>query len=472
MLSFAEELDTVCGLPLSRYHVDAETCASFGYLFPQAPERVIPADRRAKLTALELALSVNAPDYSDPAAPALQMFEGFIGADILAGTASAHVFELDAQTSVLSRQEVVLRLSNMRRGSLTLDSVYGEKSFMRAKSKTDQLFIERIAELKRCPSKPAKMWIPEARKEAEAQAHKMLAAFEDQDFDSIDPTSQGFQRALLALHNLLVDQCQDAEVLAEGATALFAWAQNEVRKHYQWFVINRYLPARCDSKVLQWVLDHDAPAYGRFYRENPQCGSGHMGLPMEFAAAAFCRGNALVRRQDDWLAPLKRASEAEFVEKSRADIATLLTELSQTGGQADETQRNQRKLPTLHRNQHLNLPTAQDCLDQISIRYGLELARIPEEDLAEMLGADAQLMCQTPLCLYLINEARLLGSNGAHGPLGSFLLADSLAGLLIYDHSSYWNEFGSGSGRWHPRDTRRALSGVHIDVAVDMELSA
>jgi hypothetical protein len=469
MLSFAEEPDTICGLPLSRYHVNVETCAAFGYVFPHAPEREVPADRRAKLAALEMASTINAPDFAETTAPALQMFEAFLGADILAGTASAPFFALTPQTAPLSRQEVVLRLSNMRRGSLALDSLYGEKSFMLAKSKTDQLFMERITKLKRCPKNPAKMWIPQAREEAETQAREMLAAFEDHEFTHLAPTAQGFQRTLLALHNLLVDQCQDAEVLADGPSALFAWAQNELRKHYQWFVVNSYLPERCDPAVLRWVLDHDAPAYARFHRANPQCGSGHMGVPLEFAAAAFRQGHALIRQQDDWLAPLKHASERDFAQKSRTEIATLLAELSETGGRGAT---NPNIPATLHRNQHLNLPSAQDCLDQISTLYGLEMKRISEADLAQMLGGDAALMRQTPLCLYLAHEARILGTGASLGPLGSFILADTLAGLVIYDQSSYWNQFGSGAGHWHPRDLRPATPIAPVEAPAFEELSA
>jgi hypothetical protein len=96
--------------------------------------------------------------------------------------------------------------------------------------------------------------------------------------------------AMLQFHNKLVDEDPDAA---------FRDIQQRVRWHYQWIVVNDFLPTICGRKVIEEILpdlDSKKPLWQRKppqfafykYREYPF-------MPVEFSVAAYRFGHSMVR---------------------------------------------------------------------------------------------------------------------------------------------------------------------------------
>jgi hypothetical protein len=110
-----------------------------------------------------------------------------------------------------------------------------------------------------------------------------------------------FQGLMLRFHNLLA---------AKNAGMAFADVQREVRFHYQWVVLNDFLPTVVSAEVLAQVLPHlgngtnvsvDPPNLEFF-------GPGDSAfIPLEFSAAAYRFGHSMIRpgyRLNDEIGPL------------------------------------------------------------------------------------------------------------------------------------------------------------------------
>jgi hypothetical protein len=116
--------------------------------------------------------------------------------------------------------------------------------------------------------------------------------------------------------NVIVSQLQGLVLrfhnkLADKNPALpFADVQREVRFHYQWVVLNDFLPTVVSASVLEQVLPHVAkhtnahldPPNLEFYRPGDNAF-----MPLEFSAAAYRFGHSMVRpayRVNDEIDPL------------------------------------------------------------------------------------------------------------------------------------------------------------------------
>lgn len=340
------------------YLVDRESCGRFGYFFPCADPAPKDKDMAARLDALADAMSDTPQDPdNDGAIPPVFTYLGqFIDHDITAGTdREIGDSRIDAETvEPLSRDEVMSDLMNLRTGQLDLDSLYGDKSVIRAASRADQEFLEDLADLLRFPGDRAKMWIafysnpeggvpdPEdragdllrlgrllspsdpkiSRKRLDALSDDLKGAFlEDNGEPQIHRAIIGDGRndenlivaqvhlAFLRFHNRVVDSCADPAVLAGGREAVFRWARREVRRVYQWLVANVYLPTICNADTLGHTLGAGAPAYRDFLAANPPCGDGRLPLPLEFSVAAFRFGHSMVRSEYDWNRFFGRAAD-------------------------------------------------------------------------------------------------------------------------------------------------------------------
>jgi hypothetical protein len=95
--------------------------------------------------------------------------------------------------------------------------------------------------------------------------------------------------ALINFHNRVVD----ALAPACPPDKLFESARAEVIRHFQWLILNDYLPTIVDPNVLDCVRRH-----GRrwFKVENKE----EVFMPLEFSAAAFRLGHSMVRKEYQW----------------------------------------------------------------------------------------------------------------------------------------------------------------------------
>lgn len=294
----------------------------------------------------------------------------------------------------------------------------------------------------------------------------------------------------LRFHNAVVDEVRDEGGYAEAD--VFGEAQRRVRWHYQWVVLNDLLPRLCGEDVMHDVLHRDEfvvttgwtpdpappdpmdPGHPvssttevvrprlRFYPDEPF-------VPVEFSAAAFRFGHAMVRRSYflndtlrevtagrriplcndaseplanlrghralppqagiDWKYFFRTSGEPNRPQPSmRVDdrLTAPLGRLQGTNGTA-----HMRSLATrnLLRGQALGLPSGQ------SVARAMSLDPLPVSRLG--LEALPALERHTPLWYYVLREAGELCQGCCLGPVGGRIVAETVTGLVAGDPLSY-----------------------------------
>jgi hypothetical protein len=252
--------------------------------------------------------------------------------------------------------------------------------------------------------------------------------------------------ALLKLHNGLVDRLRE-----EGADerVVFDEAARATRWHYQWVVVNEYLPAAAGAEVVEDVL----AAGPRVFRPGPD-----VSIPFEFADGAFRYGHGQIRatyrinessgelsifpdlvglrpvpaeRRIDWRL-LFDAHGAAAAQRARRIDGTLVGALihlpHQITGDVDVDAFHSLAARDLERGEALGLPS------------GEAVARaMGEEPLsADELGLQRSGWSgETPLWLYFMLESAARAGGDRLGPVGGRILVEVLLGLLDADPGSY-----------------------------------
>jgi hypothetical protein len=252
--------------------------------------------------------------------------------------------------------------------------------------------------------------------------------------------------ALLRLHNGLVDRLRE-----EGADEadVFNEAARETRWHYQWILLNEYLPATAGAEMVDDVLS----AGPRFFRPGQE-----VSIPFEFADGAFRYGHGQVRatyrinessgersifpdlvglrpvpaeRRIDWrlLFDLPGAAAAQRARRIDGTLVSALIRLPhQLTGDVDVDAYRSLAARDLERGEALGLPS------------GEAVARaMGEEPLsADELGLDGSGWSgETPLWLYFMLESAARADGDRLGPVGGRMLVEVLLGLLDADPGSY-----------------------------------
>jgi hypothetical protein len=256
--------------------------------------------------------------------------------------------------------------------------------------------------------------------------------------------------AFLRFHNAVVDHLR-AQFVPD--TELFAEAQRLTRWHYQWMVVEDYLPRIVGADVQKRVLVDD-PAVGgkraelRFFTWKRQ-----PFMPVEFSVAAFRFGHSQTRATYvlnpdldpkhivlpflnpnplDHLAgfrPLpkgwKIAWDLFFVidgsqpQLSRRIDTKLVGPLGQLPPMLDHDRRGLGLLDLL-RAKALGLPSGE------AVAAAMGMSR-----------SDLGLTGDTPLWYYILREAEVDNGGLRLGPVGATIVAEVLVGLLSADPSSY-----------------------------------
>jgi Animal haem peroxidase len=312
--------------------------------------------------------------------------------------------------------------------------------------------------------------------------------------------------AMLRFHNAVV------EVLPAGQDRdRFLAARQFVRHVHQWLVLHDYLPTICDQQVLQAVLDARAPLYTQFLQAHAgQIPPGSMPLPLEFSVASFRFGHSMIRESYDYnrnfgreanqapnatlgllfqftgkspdpffgaatlpnnwiiewsrfVSPVEEPREARPIDTRLAP--TLLRLPNETGEPEDLMKHLARR--NLRRGWLLNLPSAQSLISGLA-DSGLPVGRIlTREELLSGATGEALVAggfdAATPLWFYVLKEAEVTHGGRRLGPLGSRIVAETLAGLVINDPDSFWNV----NPAWRPADALRP-AGVKIESLNDL----
>lgn len=320
-----------------------------------------------------------------------------------------------------------------------------------------------------------------------------------------------FHLAMLRLHNRVVDACDDPAIIAAGDQALYEWARKRVRWIYQWLIVNTFLPAVCEAETLANVMQDGGVLYAGFVSATGGAASDRLPLPLEFSGAAYRFGHSMVRQIYDWNAnfpasefglffaftggvanPMFSTTAARLPSNWVADYTrtainpgsapnraaqAIDTNLSKALGTLprranDPAGAPMRNLAVLNllKGEALNLPSAQALATAIGARTRHP---IPVMSPAEIAGgpvgaavAGTPLATETPIWFYVLREAEKAGGQRL-GPLGTWIVAGTLLGLVTEDPTTYWHQPGSDKGRWCPGDMPK-VSGVTIASLPDM----
>ena len=467
----------------------------FGYFFPDAAEVADNADAFNQMGRIGSAMITNGIPGPSGLASIITFLGQFIDHDVTANTdrnpADLESFSIDpadqANPSITrnSRADVIAKLGNLRRGSLRLDSVYGDGTDLDdalrdgEKMRIGQTTAGRPFDLPRFGQ------VPGLEPDLEPGA---AGGFGPVNPDKVALIGDGrndenmiigaLHLAFLRAHNAFVD----SGLNFDDARRMTEW-------HYQWLIVNSYLPALCHPGALGKVMRDKANGYKKFARDNGGFNEDRAPIPLEFSVAAYRHGHSLIRNgyrlnatangnggvstasdifentgtggmggaatlRDDWVIDwdnfLDDADPQLATEPLDTALAAGLGNLVNEPGPflKNLAQRN------LRRGYVLNLPSAQAAI--ASMPPGQRPNELSANDLRGVPGGnqvDAEgLIGDTPMWFYILAESEVQSGGRQLGELGTMLTAETLVGLVVQDHGSYWNENGSDQGKWQPSD--------------------
>lgn len=296
--------------------------------------------------------------------------------------------------------------------------------------------------------------------------------------------------AMLRFHNAVIDRLRATPTLADASPErLFHMAQRQVRWHYQWIVLNEFLPLTIGQELVTDILRNGT----RFYTIDDPFASGRFRdrdrnqaalIPIEWAVAAYRFGHSQVRPSyrlnfgpdggapffafafDDRFDPNdpdpadlrggKRAPR-RFVDwqtffnfgdgnsrpnkKIDTKLSSVLMHLLGSRGPAPGMPSDGvQSLASRNLMRHVNfgLPSGQ------AIARVMGLRPLTPVQLTELqpYGMDRS----TPLWYYILKEAELLESGEHLGPVGGRIVGEVFIGILRADRTSYL----ANERHWHP----------------------
>jgi Animal haem peroxidase len=252
--------------------------------------------------------------------------------------------------------------------------------------------------------------------------------------------------AMIKVHNRLVELARERGIAGPD---VFETAQRQTIWHYQWVIVNDYLPRLVGAELVDSVL-RDGP---RFYRPN-----GAPRIPLEFADAAFRYGHSQVRDSFElnsdtparrlfpdligfrpvpaelaieWsrLFDVDAAAPAQRAKLIDGRLARSLIELpAAITGEVEVEAYQSLAGRDLERGHAYGLPSGEAVA-----------AAMGEAPLAgDPLGLrDAGWTGETPLWLYFLAESASRGNGERLGPSGGRIVAEVLIGILGADPGSY-----------------------------------
>lgn len=269
----------------------------------------------------------------------------------------------------------------------------------------------------------------------------------------------------LRLHNRFMDQ---------GMT--FAQAQQQTRWHYQWLIVNDYLPRIVGEDLVSSLLEFDGTITynGTLYQpehpENPY-------MPIEYSGAAYRFGHSMIRAeyemQDGHTVPIFGADGYEDLRGNRPIPENLWCDWNyffDIPGLEPPDDRNmarlidsQLSLPLFTLPPTVVAPTRRAivALAERNLLRGKRLGLPCGQDVATAMGitplTNAQLGLKAtwrgkaPLWYYVLKEAELVSGGRTLGPVGGRIVAETILGIMALDPESYFNR--QPSFQWQEKKT-------------------
>jgi len=268
--------------------------------------------------------------------------------------------------------------------------------------------------------------------------------------------------AMLKAHNTFVDE---ARLIGVTNDRVFDEAARQLRWHYQWIVLNEFLPALVGQALA-----------GQVVREGPQWfrPDHSVFIPLEFADAAYRYGHSQIRdryqlnlesdpvplfpdllgfravpRQHrvDWRlffdAPgVKLAQQSKKID---GKLVRALIELPvAVTGECEIEAYHSLAVRDLQRGQGVGLPSG----EAVACHLGISPLTKDQVGIAST-GWNGE----TPLWFYILREADVCTGGNQLGPVGGLIVAEVLVGLIDADTTS----FRRSQQEWRPQKTLMEL---------------
>ncbi len=363
-----------------------------------------------------------------------------------------HDITLDT-TSSLSSNADVGSIDNVRTPRLDLDSIYGD-----GPEATPYLYQAG----KDNPFAGVKLLIGADADASDIQSSDLarssqgIAIIGDHRNDENRIISQ-LQLAMIRFHNAVVDKFSDKYAGKE----LFEMSRKTVTWHYQWAVVNDYLPDICGKSVVDRILGAGRQLY---------CPADKPFIPIEFSVAAYRFGHSMIpqriqiQKNGSLFELFGTALGRGFSPLSDCKAAVDWEELFDNG-QGRDVQKSE-KLDLKLASDLLKLPfikpPAEPSLAVRNILRGQAFLLPSGEAVAKSMGREqseidtvssrvkslalGELDAGSPLWLYILAEAEVIGRETTAGqfdpgeglgPIGATLVAETIIGLIELDPDSW-----------------------------------
>ena len=338
--------------------------------------------------------------------------------------------DITADRSILRSHANTAELHNARSPQLNLECLYGD-------GPTGHPFLYQRDD-------PAKFLLGVDGADVQRNAEG-IALIGDPRNDSHMLVSQ-LHLAMLKAHNAFVDE---ARLTGTANDRVFDEAARQLRWHYQWIVLNEFLPALVGQTLADQVLREGPqwfrPAHGGF-------------IPLEFADAAYRYGHSQIRhryrlnlhtdpvplfpdllgfravpreRTVDWTLffDTPGATPAQRSKKIDGKLVRALIELPvAVTGECEIEDYHSLAVRDLQRGQGVGLPSGE------AVAVTSESAPLT----AEQVGiASTGWHGETPLWYYILREADACTGGHRLGPVGGRIVTEVLVGLVDADATSF-----------------------------------
>jgi hypothetical protein len=264
--------------------------------------------------------------------------------------------------------------------------------------------------------------------------------------------------AMLKAHNVFADEARHRGV---PEAEVFRTAARETRWHYQWAVLDEFLPSLVGRPLIDEIVA-DGPQWFR--------PDGDVFIPLEFADAAYRYGHCQIRhtyrlnsRTDplpifpdllgfravprahtvDWTlffdAPGRVSAQRAKKIDGRLPSSLIHLPVAITG-ECEIDEYHSLAVRDLQRGQGVGLPSGEAVARHLGV---------PPLSRAEVGLGPTGWTAETPLWYYILREAAVLGSGDRLGPVGGRIVTEVMMTLLDRDPSSV--RFAEPG--WKPRRT-------------------
>ena len=262
--------------------------------------------------------------------------------------------------------------------------------------------------------------------------------------------------AMLKAHNAFVDEASRA---GTSNGRVFEEAARQLRWHYQWIILNEFLPALVGETLVKQVLREGPkwvhPVHGAF-------------IPLEFADAAYRYGHSQIRhryqlnlqtdpvplfpdllgfravpreRKVDWTLFFDAPGTTLAQRSKKIDrklVRALIALPVAVSGECEIEDYHSLAVRDLQRGQGVGLPSGEAVARYVGITPLT----------AEQVGiASTSWQGETPLWYYILREADTCAGGRRLGPVGGRIVADVLVGLIDADPLHFVRTVGTGSLR-------------------------